>query len=70
MEIFIPFLKLVCVTNVLVLLAIQKFLFCYLKIIYIINSVSYCMYDVNMSVLFFSLCLRIPEPELCDYAFF
>jgi hypothetical protein len=32
--------------------------------------VSYCIYDVNMSVLFVSLCLRIPEPELCDYAFF
>jgi hypothetical protein len=70
LELFIPFLKLVCVTNVLVLLAIQKFLFHYLKIIYIIYSVSYCMYEVNMSVLFVCLCLRIPEPEFCDYAFF
>jgi hypothetical protein len=27
------------------------------------------MHDMYMSVLLVSLCLRVPEPEFCDYAF-
>jgi hypothetical protein len=28
------------------------------------------MHDMYISVLLVSLCLRVPEPEFCDYAFF